>query len=106
MRAANHRFQRAAAAGDLDAALAADDEFHDVMLARAGNAALTRAAHEQSDVLRRLELAQFGFDGGTASGERHRRFADACAARDLPLVRDLTAQVRSSLADHLSKGTA
>jgi DNA-binding GntR family transcriptional regulator len=103
---ANDRFEAAASAGDLDAALTADDDFHDVLLALAGNTALVRVVHQQSDVLRRLELAQFGLDGGTSSGARHRRFVAACAARDLPLVRDLTAQVWSSLADHLSKGTA
>ena len=105
MRSANERFQAAAAAGDLDAALAADDAFHDVLLERAGNATLARVVHEQTDVLRRLELAQFGFDGGTASVERHRLLVEACAAGDLARVLDLTSQVWSSLADHLSKGT-
>jgi DNA-binding GntR family transcriptional regulator len=105
MSMANDRFERAAATGDLEAALAADDDFHDVFLGLAGNPALARIVREQTDVLRRLEIAQFGLDGGTTSAERHRRLVVASRARDLPAVLDLTGQVWSSLADHLSKGT-
>jgi DNA-binding GntR family transcriptional regulator len=101
---ANDRFERAAAAGDLAAALTADDEFHDVFLELAGNAALARVVHEQTDVLRRLEFAQFGLDGGSASARRHRQLVRASRARDLPRILDLTAQVWSALADHLAKG--
>src|SRR3954454_5444218 len=43
MRAANERFAAAVTTGDVDAAIAADDDLHGVLLRRAGNAAL--AAH-------------------------------------------------------------
>src|SRR4051795_5018091 len=41
MRAANERFAAAVAAGDVDAAVRADDDLHGVLLERAGNAAVT-----------------------------------------------------------------
>jgi DNA-binding GntR family transcriptional regulator len=44
MRAANARFAAAVGAGDVDAALRADDELHDVLVRVSGNRAVARAA--------------------------------------------------------------
>ncbi|THG28673.1 GntR family transcriptional regulator [Naasia lichenicola] len=93
----NERFERAAAAGDVDATIEADDAFHDVFLALTGNEALRTIAHQHQDVLRRVEVQQFGIGSGAESAARHRALVEACVAGDLATARDLTAQIWSAL---------
>ena len=66
MRAANQRFGAALAAGDLPAALAADDELHAVPVRVAGNRAAAGVLDQFTPLLRRAELHRFGTRPGAA----------------------------------------
>ena len=59
MRAANERFRAAIAAGDVDAALAADDAFHAIPVLAAGNAAVVAVLEQFTPLVRRLERVRF-----------------------------------------------
>src|SRR4051794_6469729 len=59
MRTANARFAAAVTAGDVDAAIAADDDLHAVLLDRCGNAALTATVDRFTPAIRRLERQRF-----------------------------------------------
>lgn len=82
MREANARFAAAVAAGNADAALAADDEFHDVPVRAAGNHAAAAVLEQYSPVIRRLERVRFSSDDASASVARHDRLLELCAAGD------------------------
>jgi DNA-binding GntR family transcriptional regulator len=71
MQAANERFERALAAGDVDAALAADDAFHAVFLTASANAEIPRALDRLMPRVRRLERLRFGSLSGRASVKQH-----------------------------------
>ena len=83
MRAANRRFRAALRSGDVDAALAADDELHAVPVRLAANAALRAVLEQYTPVVRRSERARFSTLAGRASAARHdelvRLLADGCA---------------------------
>ena len=79
-RAANRRFKAALASADVDAALAADDDFHGVFVDASGNREIPRALARLLPRLRRLERLQFGSLRGRRSSEQHERIA-AHAAR-------------------------
>ncbi|MCV2491185.1 GntR family transcriptional regulator [Geodermatophilus sp. YIM 151500] len=102
MRAANDRFTVAVAAGDVDAALVADDELHGVLLARLGNAAATATVDRFTPLIRRLERSRFAADGARGSAERHARLIDACAAGDVAAVVGLTTEIWTALLDELA----
>lgn len=59
MRAANARFAAALEAGDSEAALRADDEFHDVPVAVAANRAVRSVLEQFTPVVRRAERLRF-----------------------------------------------
>ena len=71
MRAANRRFRAALRAGDVDAALAADDDLHAVPVRVAANAALGAVLEQYTPVVRRAERARFSTLAGRASAARH-----------------------------------
>ncbi len=71
MRAANRRFRAALRSGDVDAALAADDELHAVPVRVAANAALSTVLAQYTPVVRRAERARFSTLAGRASAARH-----------------------------------
>jgi DNA-binding GntR family transcriptional regulator len=81
-RAANRRFAAALEQRDVDAALAADDEFHGVFLDAAGNREIPRALDRLLPRLRRLERLQFGSLHGRRSVKQHERIAAAAARGD------------------------
>jgi DNA-binding GntR family transcriptional regulator len=83
MRAANKRFAAALRKGDVDAALAADDEFHDVPVACAGNDALRSVLEQYTPSLRRLERLRFASLAGRGSVALHDRLVERCAAGDV-----------------------
>lgn len=82
MRAANERFRAAVDAGDVDAALAADDELHAVPVAVAGNRALAVVLEQFTPVVRRAERLRFSSLDGRASVARHEELIELCAAGD------------------------
>jgi DNA-binding GntR family transcriptional regulator len=78
MRDANRRFKDAVGAGDVGAALDADEEFHNVPVAVLGNAALASVIDHFDPLVRRAERIRFSRDGDK-SGELHERLIDLLA---------------------------
>ncbi len=83
MREANARFSAALAADDVDAALAADDDFHAVPVAAAANQALQSVLEQFTPSLRRLERLRFASLAGRGSVALHDRLLERCAAGDV-----------------------
>lgn len=71
MTQANQRLAAALDANDVDAAIAADDAFHRVAVARSGNAALAAVLAQFSPTLRRIERLRFGSLAARTSVEQH-----------------------------------
>lgn len=82
MRRANAAFADAQRRGDVDAALAADAEFHAVAVERCGNAALSAILATYEPVLERAERLRFASHEGRNSVERHADLIDLCAQGD------------------------
>ena len=82
MREANRRFADAVERGDVDAALRADDDVHDIPVAVAANRALRTVLDQFTPVLRRAERLRFSARHGQASVERHAELIRLCAAGD------------------------
>lgn len=101
MRAANARFTAAVAAGDLDAALAADDDLHGVLIQRCGNTALTATVDRFTPSIRRLERQRFAAAHGTESVALHDRLIAACADGDLGTALATTTEIWTALLSEL-----
>lgn len=97
MRAANRRFAAATRAGDLDAAMRADDEFHDVLVGECGNRAVAATIERYTPLIRRLERRQFSRGTARRSIERHNQLIDACAAGDAERATLITARIWQAL---------
>ncbi|MFI5937358.1 GntR family transcriptional regulator [Actinoplanes sp. NPDC051494] len=82
MREANVRFAAAVAAGDVDAALTADDDLHAVPLAAYGNAAATGTVERYTPLVRRAERLLFTSPQAARSVRLHDDLITALAARD------------------------
>ncbi len=83
MRTANRRFASALRSGDVDAALAADDELHAVPVLVAANQAIVAVLEQFTPVLRRVERARFGSLSGRDSVALHTSLIELCAAGDI-----------------------
>jgi DNA-binding GntR family transcriptional regulator len=99
MREANERFRTALAAHDTDAALAADDDFHDVAVEVAANRALTTVLEQFTPVVRRLERQRFASHAGADSVALHDRLVEACASGDAEAAADVALRTWQNLAD-------
>ncbi|NUT28048.1 MAG: GntR family transcriptional regulator [Streptomyces sp.] len=99
MRAANERFAAAVAAGEVDLALRADDEVHDVLVRVSGNRAAAATVARYTPLIRRLERRRFGEGGNCRSAGLHERLIEACASGDTGAAVRLTAEIWRSLAD-------
>lgn len=82
MRQANQRFSATLEAGDVEAALAADDELHGIPVAAAGNHAVASVLDQFSPLLRRVERLRFSALSGRASVALHERLIERLEARD------------------------
>jgi DNA-binding GntR family transcriptional regulator len=82
MRAANRALAEALGAADVDAAVAADDRFHGVLVQAAANREIARSLERLLPKIRRLEQARFGSLVGRRSVEQHERIIALCAAGD------------------------
>ena len=103
MRAANGRFAAAVSAGDVDAALAADDDLHGVLLTRCGNTALTATVERLTPAVRRLERRRFGTAHGAQSVVLHDRLIAACAALDVDAAVATTTEIWTALLSELEE---
>jgi DNA-binding GntR family transcriptional regulator len=83
MRAANARFAAALRANDVDAAIAADDDFHDVAVTACANSAVRAVLEQFTPLLRRLERLRFSSLSGRGSVAQHDRVIALCAAGDV-----------------------
>lgn len=83
MRDASRRFAEAVAAGDVTAALDADEAIHAVPVAALGNQALTTVLDQFDPLVRRAERQRFSVDGHT-SVELHAQLIELMAAGDGP----------------------
>ncbi|MER6184559.1 GntR family transcriptional regulator [Streptomyces sp. NPDC001652] len=99
MRTANERFAAAVAAGDVDIALQADDELHDVLVRVSGNRAAAATAARYTPLIRRLERRRFGEGGACRSAGLHERLIEACAAGDVDEAVRVTAEIWRGLAE-------
>ncbi|MEX3104634.1 GntR family transcriptional regulator [Streptomyces sp. V2] len=93
MRAANERFADAVVAGDVDAALLADDELHDVLVRVGGNRAAAATIARYTPLIRRLERRRFGEGGNCRSAGLHEQLIDACEAGDVAGAVRVTAEI-------------
>jgi DNA-binding GntR family transcriptional regulator len=82
MREANHRFGRALKDNDVDAALAADDDFHEVAVAACANPMVRSVLEQVTPMLRRIERIRFSSLTGRGSVALHDRIIALCAAGD------------------------
>ena len=102
MREANRRFAAAVAAGDVDAALSADDELHGVLLSRCENAAVRATVERFTPLIRRLERQRFGAPHGPDSIALHEALVDTCRAEPEVAVA-VTTTIWSTLLEELDE---
>lgn len=96
MRDANRRFAAALSAGDIGAAMDADEDFHRVPVTALGNDAIVSVLDHFGPVVRRAERARFAADG-QSSLERHERLIELLALGDVDGASDLTFETWHSL---------
>ncbi|RIQ10839.1 GntR family transcriptional regulator [Jiangella rhizosphaerae] len=89
MREANARFRAAIEDGDIEAALRADDDLHNVPVAVASNRALTTVLDQFTPVLRRAERLRFSSLDGQASVARHDELIRLCELGDAERAAEL-----------------
>lgn len=83
MHEANARFAEALRRGDVDAAIAADDEFHGVAVTACANEAIHAVVEQFTPLLRRVERLRFSSLGGRDSVAVHDRITALCQAGDV-----------------------
>ncbi|MFE5658606.1 GntR family transcriptional regulator [Streptomyces sp. NPDC056517] len=97
MREANERFAAAVRASDVEAALHADDELHQVLVVASGNHAAAATIARYTPLIRRVERRLFGDAGSCGSAELHARLIDACAAGDAGEAVRVTTEIWAAL---------
>ncbi len=105
MRDANARFAAAVTAGDVDTALACDDELHDVLVDRAGNGAVRATVDRFTPLVRRLERLRFAAAHGTDSVDLHEQLITACEHRDVEGAVRTTTAIWTALLSELTEET-
>jgi DNA-binding GntR family transcriptional regulator len=79
---ANSEFERAIAAHDTEAALTADDRFHDVFVTVSGNSMVAEVLETATPLLRRIERLRFGSFAARDSVAQHAAIIAAARAGD------------------------
>jgi DNA-binding GntR family transcriptional regulator len=97
MRAANKRFAAALDAGDIQAAIDADDALHGVPVAVLGNRVLAATIDRQLPLIRRLEKLRFGSLLGRRSVGFHDQLIEACEEGDVETAVAITARIWTTL---------
>jgi DNA-binding GntR family transcriptional regulator len=100
MRAANARFADAVRVGDLDAALAADDDLHAVPVLAYGNAAAAMTIERFTPLIRRAERLLWASPHGERSIRQHGELIDALAAGDGPRAAEINLAIWGHLRHH------
>lgn len=97
MRDAARRFASAVEKGDVDAAIAADDDLHGVPVQVADNRAVAAVLDQYSPILRRAERLRFAGPDAEASIERHADLVRLSAAGDAEAAAEAAYGTWSSL---------
>lgn len=100
MEEANERLSAALRDSDIDAAIAADDAFHEVALARSGNPLIPDHLEVVTATLRRAEYLHFDSVKGSASPEQHAEIITAVRAGEAARAVELTCENWSTLTGH------
>jgi DNA-binding GntR family transcriptional regulator len=103
MREANARFAAAVSRGDVEAALAADDALHDVLVAVCANRAVAATIERYTPLIRRLERRKLATLSGRRSVRLHEELIEACAAGDVDRAVRVSAAIWSALLDVLAQ---
>ncbi len=98
MGAANARLRRALESGDAEAAIAADDDFHETALARSGNPLIPDHLEVVTATLRRTEYLHFDSVRGSASPDQHVDIIAAVRSADRARAVALTRENWAALA--------
>lgn len=98
MRDAATRFTRAIDAGDIDAALQADDQLHAIPVRVAGNAAVAAVLEQYMPLIRRIERVRFASAEGRRSPDMHAELIEACARGDVGAAVTVAEETWRSLA--------
>lgn len=99
MEQANDRLRSALASNDIDSAIAADDDFHEVALLRSGNPLIPDHLEVVTANLRRAEFLHFESMKGSASPEQHLEIIAAVRAGDHARAVELTSANWSTIAE-------
>jgi DNA-binding GntR family transcriptional regulator len=102
LESANRRFAAALNAGDVDAALEADDDFHGILVTAAGNPVLAAHVAQVTPLLRRVERIRFASLASRESVAQHAAIVDACRRGDAAEAGRLSAANWHTLDDHLT----
>ncbi|MEV6328022.1 GntR family transcriptional regulator [Streptomyces sp. NPDC051909] len=105
MREANERFAAAVRAADVDAALRADDELHQVLVGASGNHALATTVERHTPLIRRVERHLFGDAGTCVSAALHTLLIDACEAGDTEEAVRVTTEIWRALEELADEAT-
>ncbi|WP_051124710.1 GntR family transcriptional regulator [Amycolatopsis benzoatilytica] len=97
MRAANERFREAVETGDVNAAIEADDELHDIPVKACGNRAVAATLDRYTPLLRRLEYARFSSLPAHRSVTRHEELVTALENGDAIAAKRVTALIWTDL---------
>lgn len=97
MRDLNRRFAIALTAGDIAAAMEADEDFHGVPVSALGNGAIISVLDQFGPVIRRAERMRFAADG-KSSFERHEQLIAFLERGDVEGAADLTFETWHTLA--------
>ena len=104
MREANRDFERAGAANDTSAALAADDRFHAVPIAAADNPVLSRIIEQLHPQIHRILYRKFStLLGGRNTIEHHDQLVEVCATGDAHAAAELSGHHWSQLGGHINE---
>jgi DNA-binding GntR family transcriptional regulator len=96
-------FEEAARAADHERAIAADDAFHGVFVAAAGNRPVRETIARYMPLLRRAEALRFGTLPGRRSIVAHRQILKAARGGDIEAVVEATRRNWASLADQIEQ---
>ena len=99
MRAANRRFDAATRDRDIGAAMAADDDLHDVLVRRCGNKAVAATIERYTPLIRRLEWQRFSQETARRSVALHDALIAACATGDTGQAAYVTREIWQSLVE-------
>jgi DNA-binding GntR family transcriptional regulator len=99
MREANEKFKHAIAIGDLDSAISADDELHNVPVFVAANAAVQIVLEQFTPVLRRVERLKFSSAASKSSIVLHERLIHLCEIGDSDAAAEVSHETWHSLDD-------